>query len=934
MPARTVLHVLPHTHWDREWYEPFESYRFRLVRTCDALLDLLDREPRFHFHFDGQTAAIEDYLAVRPHAEPRVAAHVAAGRLLVGPFRILMDEFLCSPETIVRNLRQGLATATRLGVRPRIGYIPDSFGHIAQMPQILRLAGMEDALVWRGVPAAVDRPAFTWVAPDGTALRTLYMATSYSNAATLPSSFEDLMVRAKRIVADMEPFGPDGVVLGMNGSDHLAPAPDLVALLDEANARQDEIEFRMGPLTQYAADAVRDGLPVWEGEMRSSARANVLMGVLSARMPLKQAEFAASRALERYAEPLAAIAGFDPGGMLDEAWRGMVENSAHDSVCGCGIDAVALAVASRYERATRIGLGVRDASLQMLAERIACTAPDGRTDVEGVLVWNPSPQARSGVCEAVMALPGHGGDADLISASGTRHVVQRVDETEQVVVDMVISGAELARIVPTIHSRMMGTLHVNKMELTDGRVRTVRLELGPIPLGHFDVEAAKHQVETAAKRSPRAKFHVIGTGPPLVRLLVDAPEVGGLGWTTLFPAASEAAPHARVSASGNAIANEHVRIELAADGRSTITRLADGMRLEGVGLIDGGDAGDEYTYCPPQRDALLDAPASSESEIVASGPLEARIRSRQRWRVPAELDSSRKRRARRSVEMPVTLEWAVRAGEPFVRLDVRVDNTAADHRLRLHVPLPFRVDGSDADTAFHVTRRGLTGESGYEHATPTFPSRRWVDASDDARGVAVMHAGTPEYEIVEDAIAVTLLRCVGWLSRQDLSTRSGPAGPMLAAPGAQLIGPHAFSLAIYPHDGDWRAGDVHRVAEIFCYPFASIAVRPREGDLSSSGAALQIAPDAVRLSAIERRGDAWEARIYNASDAACEARMSVGAPLRGSGAEIVDLTGGASGNVTLASHGAPISVPLEPWQIKTVRFVGSAAAGGLSESTG
>src|SRR5688572_17838573 len=157
---RTVLHVVPHTHWDREWYEPLEVYRFQLVKVVDRLLEVLDTDPGFrHFNFDGQTAAIEDYLEVRAAVEPEVRRFVEAGRLAVGPWRILMDEFLCSPETIIRNLRQGVAMAERLGGSMRIGYIPDSFGHISQMPQILRLAGFTDACVWRGVPEAVDRAA-------------------------------------------------------------------------------------------------------------------------------------------------------------------------------------------------------------------------------------------------------------------------------------------------------------------------------------------------------------------------------------------------------------------------------------------------------------------------------------------------------------------------------------------------------------------------------------------------------------------------------------------------------------------------------------------------------------------------------------------------------------------------------------------------------
>src|SRR5918996_3329720 len=187
----------------------------------DRLLEVLDTDPGFrHFHFDGQTAAIEDYLEVRAAVEPEVRRFVSAGRLAVGPWRILMDEFLCSPETIIRNLRQGVAMAERLGGAMRIGYIPDSFGHISQMPQLLRLAGLRVACVWRGVPAAVDRAAFRWEAPDGSSMRTLYLARSYSNGATLPETFEELMVRAKRIVEDMEQFRPGPVILAMNGTDH------------------------------------------------------------------------------------------------------------------------------------------------------------------------------------------------------------------------------------------------------------------------------------------------------------------------------------------------------------------------------------------------------------------------------------------------------------------------------------------------------------------------------------------------------------------------------------------------------------------------------------------------------------------------------------------------------------------------------------------
>ncbi len=915
MPARTILHVLPHTHWDREWYEPFEGYRFRLLGVVDDLVKVLEADSRFHFHFDGQTAAIEDYLLLRPGAESGVAALVRDRKLAVGPWRILMDEFLCSPETIVRNLRQGMATAGRLGARPTIGYIPDSFGHIAQMPQILSLAGMAEAVVWRGVPFAVDRPVFWWEAPDGTRLRTMYLATSYSNAATLPQSFEELMVRAKRIVEDMAAFRPEGAVLAMCGSDHLGPQAHLPDLFAEANAAQDEIEFRIGPLGEYVSLLPSDGLPSWHGEMRSSARANLLMGVLSARMPLKQAEFAASSALERHAEPLAALSGFDPGTMLDEAWRGMVENSAHDSVCGCGIDAVAAAVAGRYERAHRIASLVAGGGLERLASQVS--RPAG-----GVVVFNPSPFPRSGPVEATVMLPAAAPLARFVAPGGTPLRVQALEETEQVVVDMTIPGAQLAKIVPTIHSRQMGTLFVNRMELLPGRIRTVRLDLGPVAAGRFDVEAAKRTVEQAALTAPRARFRVIGTGPPLARVLIESPPAGGLGWLALTAVTSNDEAESLVSCNERAVDNGIVRVEVGDDGRTTLIHHATGLRIEGIGLRDGGDAGDEYTYSPPARDVIVDAPASTATLVVNEGPLEATIEVTQAWRVPQSLDASRRGRTRRSVTMPVTIRWAVRAGEPFARCTVLVDNTASDHRLRLHVPLPFTVDGSDADAAFGVTRRGLEAEGGvHEAPTPTFPSRRWVDASDGRYGIAVLHRGTPEYQIAGDGrdIAVTLLRCVGWLSRQDCSTRSGPAGPMLPAPGAQLPGLHRFELALYPHAGDWQTAEVARAAETFCYPMLAASAPAGEGELPSSGSALSIEPGSVQLSALERRDGAIDVRVYNACDDAVDAQIRVGAPLRAGSAALVDLTGASL--TALREVDGTLRLPLRGWQIATIRLI-------------
>jgi alpha-mannosidase len=160
--------IVPHSHWDREWYESYQEFRLNLVDMLDTLLPLLESDPSYpYFMLDGQMAVVDDYLEVRPEAEPRLRALAAAGRISMGPWYILMDEFLSSGETIIRNLEMGLVRGAAFGGVMDVGYLPDMFGHIAQMPQILRQAGFADAVVWRGVPSAVTKDAFVWEAPDG-----------------------------------------------------------------------------------------------------------------------------------------------------------------------------------------------------------------------------------------------------------------------------------------------------------------------------------------------------------------------------------------------------------------------------------------------------------------------------------------------------------------------------------------------------------------------------------------------------------------------------------------------------------------------------------------------------------------------------------------------------------------------------------------------
>ena len=222
--------LMPHTHWDREWYEPHDVFRLRLVHVLDDLIARLEADDDFRFTLDGQSAAIEDYLELRPENRGRVEALAGAGRLAVGPFLILLDEFCCDGETIVRNLELGISSARRLGKVMDVGYLPDMFGHTAQMPQILRGFGIEHAALWRGVPAAVRTHAFTWSAPDGSVVRCEYLFDGYGSALDMFAVPGRLTELAAQYRTQTRSWYGDDPVLGMYGTDHMSPPPDLMDL--------------------------------------------------------------------------------------------------------------------------------------------------------------------------------------------------------------------------------------------------------------------------------------------------------------------------------------------------------------------------------------------------------------------------------------------------------------------------------------------------------------------------------------------------------------------------------------------------------------------------------------------------------------------------------------------------------------------------------
>jgi alpha-mannosidase len=914
-----TLHVISHTHWDREWYLTFQQFRLKLVHLIDGLLDTLDNDPGFkYFMLDGQTIVLDDYLSMRPEKEPILRQHVQNGRILIGPWHLLPDMYLVSPEAHIRNLLQGRRTASRFGALMPVGYIPDPFGHPGQVPQILCGFGFRTAALWRGVG---DSPCeFWWQSPDGSRVLMAYLCDSYSNGASLPAG--DHAAFTAQLAQTRDQLSAHSAArdyLVMYGTDHMEPSPLTAAAISYANQHLPGTRVLHSTLPAYieaiSAQVKEQELPVVAGELRDCSRTFLLPGVLSTRMGIKQRNAACETLLEKWVEPFSTFASLVGGvaserlgntaPLIRQAWRLLMENHPHDSICGCSIDQVADEMRVRFDQVEQIGEELTRQSLHSLAAQVDTRFPGA---LAAVLVFNPTGSLRSDLVEVELSIPEDIPAFELVGSDGSAVPYELVGSAAGEFANIVLDKKGLRETFATIHEgRVAG---VSIVKITVGQ---------PAPTVNIDAVVSSHeppdlavfrqaeQMLAALEAAPSVThFHVRARMTRSSRLRFVTPEIPAHGWGLAWvrpadaPAAAEPAslspllrpllPLALRIANSTLgsrilarlvpadehkppflIENELLRAEASAqDGTLTLTDKRSGAVYTGLNrFVDGADAGDEYNYSPPEQDSLITAQLISlkvlRSKVVPSLEISYRLR------LPARLSADRKSRAAELVEIPITSRVSLAQGAARLELHTELENLAGDHRLRVHFPVPFSVTEADYDGHFEVVRRPLgvpeMGEGWVEDPRPETHQRHFTDVSNGQHGLMLANRGLPEVEVIPTPtgaeFALTLLRCVGWLSRDDLSTRRGHAGPATETPGAQMPGKWAFDYALIPHAGTWQAA--YPQAYAFAAPLWAISDFLHAGRLPASGSFIAHSPPEFVISAVKEAemGQGWIVRGYN-----------------------------------------------------------------------
>jgi len=869
---RTQCHFISNTHWDREWRYSAQRTRYMLVSMLDMLFDIFEKEPDFHsFHMDSQTLPIQDYLEARPEKEALVRKYINEGKLIVGPWFCLPDEFLVAGESLIRNLLLGHKIGRKFGQVAKTGYAPFSWGQISQMPQIYQGFGIDVTSFYRGInPLVAPQSEYIWEGADGTqiiasrlSLRPRYnvwyiiqrpvywneqdennrlmswqrghgpfrfvnlenaeLDYQYAHPAFLYNE-EEVPARAKQTLKEQDHDWTTPHRFWSAGHDSSCPDIREVRLIADSDRALGE----RADVFHSTVKAWQDGLranrkedwPILQGEMRhpqtKGGAAGLFGWVTSSRMYIKQENFKTERMLTSYAEPLAVFASLlgapYPQNFVDMAYNWLLQNHGHDSIAGCGRDIISDDAVYRFRQAQEIASCVLERAMMDMAGSIDLS--DWSSEQMALVVYNPAPFKRSEVINAVIDIPLEWKckSFEIVDLEGKALPMQIV-KTATPFYPIVQSPNDVANVFPSARYE-------------------VRVEFGELPgFGYrtFQVRPVK-----AAGLSPSKGM---ATGP-------------------------------------QSMENEYLAVTLNANGTLTVQDKRTGQSYAGLGYFrDRGEIGSPWEHTAPMEDGLFSTlNTNAEITLLRDGELETSFRVRIDWSLPE--GSSDDSRARSSHFKPYRIVNTVtlRAGQPWLEVVSELDNTVENHYLQVCFPTGIQTTHVAAQGQFDVLERPVARDNNVLYTeTPMteHPMNSFVDRSDGKLGFALLNEGLKAYEAEEDAACTLSLTLVRGYPLQICVTQDMLTDYSEIEKGSQCLGKQRFRYAIFPHAGDWAQARLWQAAERFNQAFQACQLGPtKHGTEPTEKSFLEIQPEGLHVSAIKRSEDekGWIVRIFNPYD--------------------------------------------------------------------
>ncbi|MGX1902617.1 glycoside hydrolase family 38 N-terminal domain-containing protein [Thermolongibacillus altinsuensis] len=818
------FHVISHTHWDREWHKTYQQYRIKLVRFMDELIELLETNPAYtSFMLDGQTVILEDYLEIKPANRDRIARLVQEGRLIIGPWYVQPDEFIPSGESLIRNLLIGQQIANEFGPAMQIGYLPDSFGQAAQIPQILNGFGIKNAVFWRGITnEETEKTEFWWEGPDGSKVLTTHLPLGYGNGRMLSTNLEQSVSVIDENYEKLKDMVTSPNILIMCGFDQRNATKELPEIVEKLNryyaSIDSKFQVKISKLKDYfdAVSQEAKNLKTISGEFRKGKNMRVHISIASTRLDLKKENFNVQNLYEKYVEPLNTMS-YLMGNQYDNAiinkgWKYILQNHAHDSICNVCTDDTHKEMEMRYKFAKQIGQTILSDTINELIDKIKFE------DSKGIplVVFNILGHKRKNVVEATLHLKTK--QFTIRDSSGNLIPYQIVDVTEE--------------------------------NLND------------------------KQIEIGVKNEDQFVLAV------KIKFLA---EVDGFGYKTFYIKENESVPENSCYVySDGVFTNDFFQVNIESNGSLTITDSITRKTFKNLNIFEeSGNAGDEYDFSPPREDEIITTKDSSpEIKVIHNGPIFATVKITYTMRFPEDTDENR----RSTHYKTSTIESYVTVNRYEDRVDIKtvIDNTVKNHRIRALFETGLKTSTHIADQHFGTIRREnylkqveyWEKENWEERYYPIYPQQKFVDVSDSERGISILNKGLPQYEILngnKPVIALTLLSGTDYMGKQDLLYRPGRrSGLHVETPDSIMYGKHEMEYSIVPHSGNDIDSKISQKSNEYTSPMYAVPVydKPEDGLFDDEYTFIKLLDHRIAISAVKKceNDNGIIVRIYNTTN--------------------------------------------------------------------
>lgn len=812
---KKTLHLISHTHWDREWYMSFEKHRMKLVELMDCLIEKMEQDENFrYFHLDGQTIVIEDYLEIRPQMRDRLYALIKADRIQTGPWYILQDEYLTSGEANVRNMIEGLKFCKENGFEPvECGYMPDAFGNIAQLPQILNGFNIKTAVFGRGIGLILadnmvdessvgDDKEVIWYGADGSRVDGIMFRNWYNNAAEMPAGdMEEVKAAYSKLLDKLEGPSRTPHLLGMNGCDHQPVQCDLPESIRKANEIfGDRVEVKHSNFKDYinAVKPYVDSFMEIRGEIEGQRTKGtcLLIDTASTYVPLKQKNHATQNIFAQVSEPVSVLASLYGDkyrtDMLRYGWKMLMQCHPHDSICCCSCDAVTKEMDVRFDKAYDVAEGVLDEAMDYILAGVDTSA---MADIN-IAVFHTSPDT-------------------------TTHIIDKIFYTdEEIPAENIVIKDRVGNVCPSeaeyLGYKFTYTLPKDKFRQVKYRhAYRIRFAVTLKGIGCF-----MYSLENGEKRN-------VDNG---IKLLDNGAE------------------------------NENLSFVINADGTIDLTEKKSGRIFKGLNCYeDTGDCGESYNY-KQTADGVTVYPKSAKITIHENNSLGVIYKIESLIDIPAGLNKE-KNRTSEVLTHSITTFVTLACGSDRIDIKTTINNSAENHRLRALFAPSVDNEVAFADGQFDVIKRDIKPWKGWTNPSNTQRMQAFCGIEDEKGGLLVASRGLHEYEILRDGkntMALTLLRSVAEV---------GDWGDF-PAPDMQLKRELTFRYSVIPYSVDKKSA-AYNSAYTFAGDFVSASQTGKHnGSIKTDAPVIEVEGEYIVFSALKKAENSDDAtlRIYNVSE--------------------------------------------------------------------